>query len=135
MPAAEHVFEIKADPDVIWRVLRAEVEEGIKAGHVVVHAEQLPARLELDVAMGWGLTVRYVYSLRRATGGAEVSVAITPRGFRWAFSNIMMLGRGITPFALAAGQGLANLKETLEAEREYRPPPRGLDDPHNDPGQ
>ena len=135
MPAAEHLFEINAEPDVIWRALRAEVEEGIAAGHVVVHADRRPSRLELDVAMGWGLTVRYVYTLRRAARGAEVGVAITPRGFRWAFSNIMMLGRGITPFALAAGQGLANLKETLEAEREYRPPPRGPNHPHNDAGQ
>ncbi len=121
MPAAEHVFQINAEPQVIWRALRAEVEEGIAAGHVVVHADEPPRRLELDVAMGWGLTVHYVYSLSRVAAGVEVTVAVTPRGFRWVFSNILMLGRGITPFALAAAQGLANLKETLESEREYRP--------------
>lgn len=116
MATAEHLFEINAPPEVVWGALRGEAQMGVDAGHAAVLSEERPRRLELDVAMGAGLAVRYVYELRRAGGGVQVAVAITPRGLRWALSNIMMLGRGITPFSLAAAQGLANLKEQLERE-------------------
>ena len=118
MAAAEHVFEIRAEPEEIWSALRAEAEEGVRAGRAAVLTEQRPWRLELDVTLGWGLIIHYAYELRRAAGGAQVTVAITPRGLRWALSNILMLGRGITPFSLAAAQGLANLKQTLESPDE-----------------
>ena len=118
MPAAEHVFEIHAPAEHIWRALREEADQGVDAGHVVVLVDERPRRLALDVAMGWGMTVHYAYEVRRAGGGSEVTVAITPRGLRWALSNIFMLGRGVSPFALAAAQGLANLKDTLEREQD-----------------
>ena len=120
MPAAEHVFEIRAEPEAICAALRAEAEEGVRAGRATLLTEQRPWRLELDVELGWGLVVHYAYELRSAPGGAQVTAAITPRGLRWAFSNILMLGRGITPFSLAAAQGLANLKQTLESPEQTR---------------
>jgi len=121
MPTAEHAFEIRAEPEAIWRALRAEADEGVRVGRAELLREERPRALTLDVEIGWGLTVHYAYTLRAVTGGSQVSVAITPRGIRWALSNILMLGRGITPFSLAAAQGLANLKETLEAADQ--PPP------------
>jgi len=112
--AAEHVFAIGAPVEEVWRALRAEAEAGVRAGRAAVLVDERPWRLALDVMMGWGMTVHYVYALRRTGGGSEVTVAITPRGLRWALSNILTLGRGAAPFALAAAQGLANLKQTVE---------------------
>ena len=114
MAAAEHVFEIDAPIEEVWRALRAEAEAGASAGRAAVLVDERPRRLALDVMMGWGMTVHYLYTLRRTGSGSQVTVAITPRGLRWALSNILMLGRGAAPFALAAAQGLANLKQTVE---------------------
>lgn len=118
MPTAEHEFEIAAPAETIWRALRDEAEAGVAAGQAVVLIDERPWRLALDVTMGWGMIVHYAYALHRAGDGAHVSVAITPRGLRWAFSNILSLGRGITPFSLAAAQGLSNLKKSVEQPRK-----------------
>ena len=118
MAGAEHAFEIEAPVEDIWRALMNEAQAGVDAGQAVLIAAERPRRLELDVAVGWGLTVRYAYKLSRAGDNSVVIVELTPRGIRWAFSNILMLGRGITPFSLAAAQGLANLKEAVEGDRQ-----------------
>ena len=118
MAGAEHAFEIEAPVEVIWRALRTEVQAGVDAGLAVLISAERPRRLELDVPVGWGLTVRYAYNLSRPGDNSVVIVEVTPRGIRWALSNIISLGRGITPFSLAVTQGLANLKETVESDRQ-----------------
>ena len=118
MAGAEHAFEIEAPVEDIWRALRNEAQAGVDAGQAVLIAAERPRRLELDVPVGWGLTVRYAYKLSRAGDNSVVIVEVTPRGIRWALSNIITLGRGITPFSLAVTQGLANLKETVEGDRQ-----------------
>ena len=118
MAGAEHAFEIEAPVEDIWRALRNEAQAGVDAGQAVLIAAERPRRLELDVAVGWGLTVRYAYKLSRSGDNSVVIVEVTPRGMRWALSNIITLGRGITPFSLAVTQGLANLKETVEGDHQ-----------------
>ncbi len=118
MAAAEHAFEIQAPIEDIWRALLNEAQAGVDAGQAVLIAAERPRRLELDVLIGPGLTIRYAYKLQRAGDNSLVIVEITPRGIRWALSNILMLGRGITPFSLAVTQGLANLKETVEGDSQ-----------------
>ena len=118
MAGAEHAFEIEAPVEDIWRALMNEAQAGVDAGQAVLIAAERRRRLELDVVIGWGLTVRYAYKLSRAGDKSLVIVELTPRGIRWALSNIITLGRGITPFSLAAAQGLANLKEAVEGDRQ-----------------
>ena len=74
--------------------------------------------------MGWGLEVRYDYRITPPLGptsgptGApcEVAVEVAPIGIRHAIANIFSMGRGAAPYLAAATQGLANLKESAEAD-------------------
>ena len=43
-----------------------------------------------------------------------MAVGVYPYGIRFAIGNIMSLGRGRTSYMLAATQGLANLKSSVE---------------------
>ena len=122
----ERVFAVHAPPDVIWRHLREEIAEGQTAGRVRIQHEEGPRQIVFWVRMGWGLEVRYDYritvepqqasALGRSGPYCEVSVEVNPIGIRHAFANMLALGRGATPYLLAATQGLANLKEIAEAD-------------------
>ena len=59
MAKNERAFAIHAAPEVIWPILRAEIQEGIEAGQVSVEHEESRRRIASWVRMGRGLTVRY----------------------------------------------------------------------------
>ena len=115
MAAHERAFAMHASPEIIWRTLLAEVEQGVGTGRAQIVHQEAPRWLDLTVRLGWGLRVRYQYRIRQTPDHTEVAVDVAPFGLRHAFANIFALGRGTTPYLLAASQGLANLK--AEAER------------------
>ena len=125
MATHERAFAIHASPAIIWRMLLAEVEQGVVAGRAQIVHQEAPRRLDITVRLGWGLRVRYRYDIRRGPEHTEVAVDVTPFGLRHAFANIFALGRGTTPYLLATTQGLANLK--IEAERAAGAPDSGPD--------
>ena len=116
MAKNERAFAIHAAPEVIWPILRAEIQEGIEGGRVSVEHEESPRRVAIWVQMGRGLAVRYDYRLSVQPEHTEVAVEVTATGLRHSISSIMSLGRSMTPYLVAVTQGLANLKD--EAERE-----------------
>ena len=130
---SERVFAIHAPPTVVWRHLRAEIAEGQTSDKVRIQHEEPPRQIVFWVRMGWGLEVRYDYRIsvepapapgpQRAGPHCEVAVEVSPVGIRHAFANMLALGRGTTPYLLAATQGLANLKETAEADPAAKLPP------------
>lgn len=130
---SERVFAMHAPPTVIWRHLRAEIAQGQTSDRVRIQHEEPPRQIVFWVRMGWGLEVRYDYRIseqpapapgtQRTSSYCEVSVEVSPVGIRHAFANVLALGRGSTPYLLAATQGLANLKETAEADPAAKPPP------------
>lgn len=121
-PRNERAFAILAPPDRIWRTLLEEVQLGVESGRVEIVRQVAPRTILLDVRIGWGLAVRYDYRLSHGPEHApespvtEVAVAVTPYGFRHAMANIITFGRALTPHMLAVTQGLANLKQAVEAD-------------------
>ena len=115
MAEQERAFAIQAEPDLIWRLLRAEVKAGVDDGRARILREEVPRYLDLDVRLGWGLRVRYTYRISVQGTHTEIEARVVPYGIRFALANIVSLGRGATPHLLAVTQGLANLK--AEAER------------------
>ena len=123
---SERVFAIHAPPTVVWRHLRTEIADGQTSDRVRIQHEEPPRQIVFWVRMGWGLEVRYDYRISVEPAPApgaqpvgpycEVSVEVSPVGIRNAFANVLALGRGTTPYLLAATQGLANLKQTAEAD-------------------
>ncbi len=116
MAKNERAFAIHASPEIIWKVLLAEIYEGIEAGRAELEHQEAPRSISIFVRLGRGLSVRYEYRISVEPEHTEVAVEITPFGFRHAVANIMSFGRGSTPLMVAATQGLANLKD--QAERE-----------------
>ncbi len=121
-PRNERAFAILAPPDRIWQALLEEVQLGVESGRVEIVHQEAPRTILLDVQIGWGLAVRYDYRLSHGPQHApeapvtEVAVAVTPYGFRHAVANIITFGRALTPHMLAVTQGLANLKQVVEAD-------------------
>ena len=130
---SERVFAIHATPAVVWRHLRAEIADGQTSDRVRIQHEEPLRQIVFWVRMGWGLEVRYDYRInvesapapgaQRTPPYCQVSVEVSPVGLRHAFTNVLALGRGTTPYLLAATQGLANLKETAEADPATKLPP------------
>lgn len=112
----ERAFGIHAPPEVIWRILIEEIQQGVDAGRARIDHQERPRSITFIVKLGWGLSVRYQYQISVEVEHTEVAVDVTPFGFRHAVANVMSFGRGSTPLMIAATQGLANLKD--EAERE-----------------
>ena len=117
----ERAFAILAPPDRIWRALLQEVHAGVDSGRAQIVRQEAPRALLLNVRIGWGLAVRYDYRLTptpQHTSDApetEVAVTVDPYGLRHALANIITFGRAMTPHMLAVTQGLANLKQAVEA--------------------
>ena len=112
----ERAFAINASPEKIWRALIEEVYGGVESGHVAIIQETPPRFLKLNVRLSRGLTVGYQYKLILSESYTEVSVSVEPYGIRYVLGNIFSFGRGITPHMLAATQGLANLKASVESD-------------------
>ena len=110
----ETAFAIHAPPARIWALLRAEIEDGVAAGRAAVVCEEAPRLLTVDVRIGWGVAVRYLYRLGIIGDHTEVACEVSPHGFRFALGNILSLGRGTQAYRFAAAQGLANLKAAAE---------------------
>ncbi len=110
----ERAFAIDAPRDRIWNALLKEVRDGVESGVATILREERPRLLELDVQVARGLGIRYCYTLTVDVSHTEVAVRVYPYGIRFAIGNIMSLGRGRTSYMLAATQGLANLKASVE---------------------
>lgn len=108
-------IEIEAARNIIFDLLLEEAGEGVERGAATVIASERGARLEVDVAFGWAMTVRQSYALeRRSRGVTLVTASIQPRGFRWHLTNLLLLGRGMTALRNASEVGLDNLKRSAE---------------------
>ena len=113
--ADERAFAVKAPPELIWRLLREEAQQGVDGGRAEILHPEAPRQMVLKVQMGWGLQVEYDYAIAIKAEHTEVSCRVRPHGVRHRMANLVSFGRGKSPYQLALTQGLANLK--LEAEK------------------
>ncbi len=111
-------FAIQASPAAIWRVLLAEIDIGVAAGRARLRDLEAPRVLSVDVALGWGLRVRYHYTLTDRGRHTEVEASAAPSGIRYRVAAVLTLGRAARAYRLALAQGLANLKAALENPAE-----------------
>ena len=107
--ADDRAFAVQAPPEVIWRLLRQEAQEGVESGRARILHQEAPRRMVLTIQMGWGLQIEYVKE-----DHTEVSCRVRPHGLRHRMANLISFGRGTTPYQLALAQGLANLKQEAE---------------------
>ena len=126
-------LEVDASRNVIFDLLVEEAQAGVDRGSATIVASERGSRLAVDVGFGWAMTVRQTYSLERVRRGTTlVTATLSPRGFRWKLTNLLLLGRGMSALRNASETGLANLKQAAErgAGDDGDPPP----DRHNDEG-
>ena len=126
-------LEIEASRNVIFDMLVEEAQAGVERGSAEIIASDHGRELAVDVGFGWAMTVRQTYSLERVRRGTtRVTATLSPRGFRWKLTNLLMLGRGMSALRNASETGLANLKQAAErgAGDDGDPPPAR----HNDEG-
>ena len=112
--ADDRAFAVQAPPEVIWRLLRQEAQEGVESGRARILRQEAPRRMVLTVQMGWGLQIEYEYGIAVKEDHTEVSCRVRPHGLRHRMANLISFGRGTTPYQLALTQGLANLKQEAE---------------------
>ena len=126
-------LEIEASRNVLFDMLVEEAQAGVERGSAEIIASDRGRELAVDVGFGWAMTVRQTYSLERVRRGTtRVTATLSPRGFRWKLTNLLMLGRGMSALRNASETGLANLKQAAErgAGDDGDPPPGR----HNDEG-
>lgn len=124
-------LEIEASRNVIFDLLVKEAQAGEERGAAAIIASERGSRLAVDVRFGWAMTVRQTYSLERVRRGTTlVTATLSPRGFRWKLTNLLLLGRGMSALRNASETGLANLERAAErgAGDDGDPPPER----HND---
>ena len=108
--------DVNAPIETAWRLLRAEAQEGVDAGSVLLLSEHRPTELLLEVRMGMGFRVQHGYRLTRRGATCEIEAQVRPVGWRWRLSNVFLFGRGRRAIEAASEQGLINLKQATEAE-------------------
>lgn len=112
--ADERAFAVQAPPELVWRLLRAEAQQGVESGRAQILHQEAPRRMVLLVQMGWRLRVEYEYAIAVKPEHTEVSCRVRPHGLRHRMANLVSFGRGTSAYQLALTQGLANLKDEAE---------------------
>jgi hypothetical protein len=112
----EKAFAIKAAPVDIWTALLGDIERAGE-GEVEIEYQRPYELLALRVRIG-GVPARIAYELVPRAEHTEVVATMEPEGLRYAVFKIITFGRGDTNYELLLAQGLANLKQAVEAELE-----------------
>jgi hypothetical protein len=110
----EKAFAINAPPEAIWRALQADLAEG-DLDQFSVERSVANELLELQVRLQGGVDAALTYKLIPRDEHTEVVATIEPSGFRYLIFRIITLGRANVNYEFVLVQGLASLKQAVEA--------------------
>ncbi|MGB6837961.1 MAG: hypothetical protein WBF66_09680 [Dehalococcoidia bacterium] len=113
----EKAFAIHAEPAAIWQALMGEVRSADPETYELERSEP-PELLVLRVQLAGGIGARMTYRLIPRADHTEVVATMEPEGFRYLFFEFITFGRSNTGYELALVQGLSNLKQVAEGQRE-----------------
>jgi hypothetical protein len=112
----EKVFAIEAQSVAIWDALWGDMAQG-EASRFRIERSNRPSLLVLQVDMA-GIPARLTYRILEGEGSCEVSAALEPLSTRYFWLQILTFGRLRAQYELTLVQGLANLKQAVEAPAE-----------------
>jgi hypothetical protein len=110
----EKAFAINAEPPAIWRALTSELA-GAEEGAYEVERSVPNELLALWVEVQSGVRALLTYRLVPQDGHTEVVATMEPQGVRYAVFRLLSFGRIDANYELSLAQGLANLKQAVEA--------------------
>ena len=113
----EKAFAIHAEPGAIWQALMGEVRSADPETYELERSEP-PELLVLRVQLSGGIDARMTYRLIPRADHTEVVATMEPEGFRYLFFQLITFGRSNTGYELALVEGLSNLKQAAEGQRE-----------------
>lgn len=113
----EKAFAIHAEPAAIWQALMGELGSADPETYDLERSEP-PELLALWVQLSGGISARITYRLIPRADHTEVVATMEPEGFRYRFFQLITFGRSNTGYELALVEGLSNLKQAAEGQRE-----------------
>lgn len=117
----EKAFAIHAEPAAIWQALMGELNSADPETYEMERSER-PELLVLRVQLPGGIDARITYRLIPRADHTEVVATMEPEGFRYRFFQLITFGRSNTGYELALVEGLSNLKQVAEGQREESNP-------------